>query len=108
MSHSQKFTLVVREWSEVFMRRSMRDFIRFTKDTGLSNPQISTLMRLHYHGVCGVSEIGVHLDVTNAAASQMVERLVQQGLLERAEHPDDRRAKQLTLTRKGRALIEKG
>lgn len=106
MSHSQKFTLVVREWSEVFMRRSMRDFFRFTKDTGLSNPQISTLMRLYYQGACGVSDIGAHLDVTNAAASQMIEKLVQSGLLERAEDHTDRRAKQITLSAKGRKLIE--
>jgi len=101
-------TPILREWAEVFMRRSMRDFIRFTRDTGLSNPQISAMMRLYYRGGCGVSDIGSHLDVTSAAASQMVERLVQQGLLERAEDLHDRRVKQLTLTRKGRALIEKG
>ncbi len=106
MSRSQKFTLVVREWSEVFMRRSMRDFFRFTKDTGLSNPQISTLMRLYYQGACGVSDIGAHLDVTNAAASQMIEKLVQSGLLARAEDHTDRRAKQITLSAKGRKLIE--
>ncbi|MBI3760982.1 MAG: MarR family transcriptional regulator [Chloroflexi bacterium] len=104
----KQFTQVLHEWAEVFMRRSMRDFILFTKDTGLSNPQISTLMRLYYRGACGVSDIGSHTGVTNAAASQMVERLVQNGLLERTEDPRDRRVKQLTLTKKGRTLIEKG
>jgi DNA-binding MarR family transcriptional regulator len=38
----------------------------------------------------------------------MVERLVQLSLLERTEDPADRRARHLALTRKGRALIEKG
>jgi DNA-binding MarR family transcriptional regulator len=33
---------------------------------------------------------------------------VQSGLIERAEHPDDRRAKQVTLTGKGRRLVEHG
>jgi DNA-binding MarR family transcriptional regulator len=55
----------------------------------------------------GVSEVGDHLGVSNAAASQMVDRLVQQGLLERVESPADRRMKQLTLTARGRALVEK-
>jgi len=41
------------------------------------------------------------------AAGQMVERLVQQGFLERTEDPYDRRTKQLTLTAKGRALAQK-
>src|SRR5262245_16011961 len=107
MSPSKQFSDVLSEWVGVFMRRSMRDFMQSMKDSGLSMPQLSTMMRLYYHQTCGVSEVGSHLGVTNAAASQMIERLVQQGLLERAEHPDDRRAKQLKLTPKGRTLISK-
>jgi DNA-binding MarR family transcriptional regulator len=36
----------------------------------------------------------------------MIERLVQQGLLERSEDPTDRRAKQIALSPAGRALME--
>jgi DNA-binding MarR family transcriptional regulator len=108
MSSAKQLSEVLREWAEVFTHRSMRDFKRFTDDSGLSPGQIHTLMRLHAQGACGVSEIGSHLGVTNAAASQMIEKLVRQGLLERAEDPHDRRARQLKLTRRGRALIEKG
>ena len=108
MSLSKQFAEAVREWAEVFGRRSMREALQFWRKSELTMPQVSTLMRLHHEGTCGVSEVGSHLGVTNAAASQMVEKLVQQGLLERAEDPHDRRAKQLTLTPKGRALIQKG
>ncbi|MBA4419497.1 MAG: hypothetical protein C0392_16575, partial [Syntrophus sp. (in: bacteria)] len=101
-------TEVIREWSEVFMHRSMRDFKRFMDETGLSFSQISVLMRLKHGGSSGVSEIGCQLGVTNAAASQAVDRLVQLGLIERTEDPEDRRAKRLALTQKGSALIEKG
>lgn len=87
------------------MRRSMHDFVQFSKDSGLSMAQLNTLFRLYHAGRCGVSEIGEHLGVTNAAASQMVERLVQLGFLERTEDPNDRRAKQLNLTTKGQQLI---
>jgi len=48
------------------------------------------------------------LGVTNAAASQTVDQMVQMGLIKRTEDPNDRRAKQLTLTPKGRTLLEKG
>jgi len=101
-------TEVIREWSEVFMHRSMRDFKRFMDETGLSFSQINILMRLVHGGSAGVSEIGEKLGVTNAAASQAVDRLVQLGLIERTEDPEDRRAKRLALTQKGCALIEKG
>ncbi len=108
MSPTKALTDVIREWSEVFMQRSMRDFRRFMVTTGLSFSQINILMRLVHHGSTSVSEVGDQLGVTNAAASQAVDRLVQLGLIVRNEDPDDRRAKQLALTQKGRDLIEQG
>lgn len=67
--------------------------------------QLNILFRLYHAGGCGVSDIGEHLGVSNAAASQTVDRLVQLGFLERTENPNDRRAKQLRLTLKGQQLI---
>ena len=90
------------------MHRSMRDFRKFMDETGLSFSQINILMRLNHAGNSGVSEIGDQLGITNAAASQAVDRLVHLGLIKRTEDPDDRRAKKLALTPDGRALIEKG
>jgi DNA-binding MarR family transcriptional regulator len=103
----QKFSAALRDWIEVFTNRSMRDTMQFWKESGLSMPQISTMMRLHYRGASGISKMGNHLGVTNAAASQMVDRLVHLGYLERTEDQNDRRVKQLTLTPKGSAQIEK-
>jgi DNA-binding MarR family transcriptional regulator len=108
MSPAKVLAEVIREWSEVFMHRSMRDFKRFMDETGLSFSQINILMRLFHGGDTGISEIGDQLGVSNAAASQSVDRLVQLGLIERTEDPVDRRAKRLELTPKGRALMEKG
>jgi DNA-binding MarR family transcriptional regulator len=108
MSPTIAFTEVIREWSEVFMHRSMRDFRKFMDETDLSFSQINILMRLLHGGSAGVSEIGAQLGVTNAGASQAVERMVQAGLIERTEDPQDRRAKKLALTPKGRTLIGRG
>ena len=108
MPTNQQLSAALREWAEIFMRRSMRDFIRFIKENELSATQLNTLMRLYYHNACPVSEIGDHLGITNAATSQMVQRLVEQGLLERTEDPTDRRVKQVALTPQGRALIDQG
>ena len=105
MTANSQFSEVLREWAEIFIRRSMRDLFHFIKQNGLSVSQLNTLMRLYYGGSCGVSEVSDHLGVTNAATSQMVQRLVEQGLLQRTEDPLDRRAKQLALTDKGRALV---
>jgi DNA-binding MarR family transcriptional regulator len=108
MSPTKALDESIREWSEVFMHRSGRDFGRFMEETGLSFSQITVLMRLFRGGNCGVTKIGEQLGVSNAAASQTVDHLVQLGFIERTEDPDDRRAKQLVLTRQGRLLIEKG
>ena len=71
-------------------------------------PQFSILMQLHHNGACGISEVSERFEITSAAASQLVEKLVQTGLLERTEDPNDRRSRLLTLTPKGRELVEQG
>lgn len=88
------------------MRRSGHDFKRSMVDTGLSFTQLNVVMHLFRGEISSVSDIGEHTRVTSAAASQTVDQLVQLGLIERTEDPNDRRAKQLTLTPKGRALIK--
>jgi DNA-binding MarR family transcriptional regulator len=108
MSPAKMLTEVIRDWSKVFMQRSMRDFRRFMDSTGLSFSQINILMRLFHGGITSVSEIGGELGVSNAAASQAVDRLVVMGLIERTEDPQDRRTKRLELTPQGCTMIEKG
>jgi DNA-binding MarR family transcriptional regulator len=107
MSTNTHFTTALNDWAEVFMARSMNDMVQFIKDAGISMPQLSTLMHLHHRGACGVTDIGEHLGVTSPAASQMIDRMVQQGLLERSEGTEDRRVRQISVTEKGRQLIEK-
>ncbi len=108
MSQTKMLTEVIRDWSQVFMQRSMRDFKRFMDSTGLSFSQINILMRLFHGESTTVSEIGDMMGITNAAASQAVDRLVGLGMIERTEDPEDRRTKRLALTQTGRATIEKG
>jgi DNA-binding MarR family transcriptional regulator len=93
---------------DAFMHRSMRGWSHFAKSTGLSMPQFSILMQLHHKGPCGMSEVSERFDISAAAASQLVEKLVQAGYLDRAEDPSDRRAKLLTLSAKGEELVQQG
>lgn len=93
---------------EQLMRLSMHDFWRYVKSQGLSMPQMMTLRRIHYHGGCNISDISSELGVTSAASSQLLDRLVQQGLVIRSEHPQDRRNKQLALSEKGRRILQEG
>ena len=108
MTKQLQFKQSIRAWMDVFMNRSMRGWGRFAKSTGLSMPQFSILMQLHHKGAYGMSKVSEGFDITPAAASQLVDKLVHSGLIERAEDPQDRRAKLLTLTDKGRELIQQG
>ncbi len=108
MPDQNSFTDVLSEWTQMFMRRTMRDFNEFMRSWELSMPQVSTMFRLHYRGNCAVSDIAQQLDVSNAAASQMVDRLEQKGLVDRVLHETDRRVRMVQLTEQGQALLEDG
>jgi DNA-binding MarR family transcriptional regulator len=98
---TETFLPTFHTWTEIFMRHSMRNFVQYVKDHGLSMSQANALFHIFRKGSLGVSDIAEFLDISNAAASQMLERLVQQGLVLRSEDPNDRRLKQIVLTEKG-------
>ncbi|MDD5371773.1 MAG: MarR family transcriptional regulator [Anaerolineaceae bacterium] len=106
MVSSEPLIATTRKWIEVFMRRSMRDFLLYAKESGLSMSQIGAMFHIARHGALSVSDISEELGVTSAAASQMVDRLVHQGLITRSENPQDRRAKQIVVTEKGRRVLQ--
>lgn len=87
------------------MRRSIADVVCAARQHGFSMSQVGALFQLSHRATSGVSNIGDRLGVTSAAASQMLDRLVQQGLIVRSEDPNDRRAKQIALTERGRGFI---
>jgi DNA-binding MarR family transcriptional regulator len=107
MVTSREFERALRGWLDVSMHRSFQAFTQWMNDSGLSRSQIGALMRLHYGGHCTISSIGDELGITTAAASQLVDRLFQQGLLEREEDPEDRRTKRIALSETGMELVKK-
>ena len=108
MTKQTQFTGSIRSWMDIFMHRSMRGWGLFAKSTGLSMPQFSIMMQLHYRGACGMSEISERFEITPAAASQLVDKLVQGGYIQREEDPHDRRAKLINLTDKAKMIVQQG
>jgi DNA-binding MarR family transcriptional regulator len=107
MQSTKQFSEILHEWTAMFMHRSFRDFKRFMDEAELSPSQANTMMRLYHNDTCSFSKISEQLGVTNAATSQLVERLVQMKLISRTEDPADRRNKILTLTPEGKQLLER-
>ncbi len=93
---------------EGVLAQVIHGFMSAMQRHGLSTPQVHALMFIYHSGGCPVSELGSLTGATHAAASQLADRLVQQGLVERQEDPSDRRTKILRLSSKGEGLIREG
>lgn len=106
MNQTEPFIHALNQWIAVFMHRSMQNMHRYAKESGYSMSQIFALNFIHHRGKCGVTDLGEGMGVSNAAASQMLDKLAQQEMIERTEDPTDRRVKQITLTPKGAQVIK--
>jgi len=106
MSLSESFVLTLSQWMQVFMRRSMRNLLLYSRQKGYTHTQMATLFLIHRKESNSISDIGDELGISNAAASQMLERLVQMQLIQRTEDPHDRRFKQVLLTEQGNQALQ--
>jgi DNA-binding MarR family transcriptional regulator len=106
MQQTDPFVVTLQKWMDVFMQRTMRDFLAYIRESGLSMSQVGALFQIRRRESCGVSDLGDRLGVSSSAASQLLERLVQQGIVLRSEDPSDRRVKQLVLTEKGHEILQ--
>ena len=106
MQPADGFAATLQRWIEVTMHRWVRSLICYARESGLSMSQMGALFHIQRTGHSGVTDLGDHLGVTSAASSQMLDRLEEQGLILRSIDPNDRRARQLGLTDKGRKVLE--
>lgn len=72
--------------------------------SALNHSELETL-ELLLKGPVGPTEIARHLDVTSAAASGIVDRLVDRGHADRVPHDNDRRRVQVHITESARAEV---
>ena len=93
-------------WAENAMRRSMWAFLRFNQERNLSAAMINSLMFIYWHGSASVNDLAKRWGVTKAAASQIADKMVDQGWIDRTENPLDRRSRDLTITAAGQKLTE--
>lgn len=107
MIQDDLFLIALREWMETAMHRSFHAFIRHNRESDLSLSQVNALFYLYHHGPGSVNDLANHLGITLAAVSQLLDPLIEAGLVLRSENPNDRRMKLIALTGKGESLVEK-
>ncbi|RUR75564.1 MarR family winged helix-turn-helix transcriptional regulator [Chlorogloeopsis fritschii PCC 9212] len=88
------------------LMRFIRADMRTNSADSLSIPQLRTLAFLKRNPGASLSEVAEHLGVTCATASATTERLVQRNLVQRTDHPQERRRIVLNLTEEGKLLLE--
>jgi DNA-binding MarR family transcriptional regulator len=86
--------------------RAIRARMREGRPVGLSVAQFRALLHLRRRPGSGLSEIADHLGTSVPAASELVSRLVRQGLIVRETDPAERRRIRLTLSTAGTAQLD--
>ena len=74
-------------------------------ETGISHTDFRVLEVLLSKGPMPVNAIGPKVHLTPGSISVAVDRLLEKGLVSRAESPDDRRVRVVALTNRGKDLI---
>ena len=78
---------------------------RGIEETGISDTDFRILEALLHKGPLPVNTIGPKVHLTPGSISVAVDRLLEKGLVSRAENPGDRRVRIVALTKNGRDLI---
>jgi MarR family transcriptional regulator, 2-MHQ and catechol-resistance regulon repressor len=79
---------------------------RHIHSLGLGLSDFGVLEVLLHKGPLPVNTLGASIRLTSGSLTAAVDRLEQKGLVERRDHPEDRRARVVHLTKAGRNLIE--
>jgi len=77
------------------------------REFGMTRAQWAVLFRLERHEGLKQSEIAEMLDIQPITLTRLIDRLCDNGLIERRSDPHDRRAKRLFLTPAARPILEK-
>ena len=92
------------------MMKAMRALTKYAsadiEKTGLGLTDFCLLERLLHKGPAPVNALGSMVDLTTGSISTAVDRLVAKGLVSRVESAEDRRVRIVTLTPRGKALID--
>lgn len=93
------------ELVDLIARSSIIERFHFIQKTGLSYSQMMSLFYLNRNQNVAINALASYLGISNPAVSQMIDKLVQSGLVRRIDNPYDRRGKLLELTEDGKALV---
>jgi DNA-binding MarR family transcriptional regulator len=86
--------------------QDIRSEMRCRGSLDLSVPQFRVLAFVHRNAGASLWEVARHMGLTAPSVSRLVDNLIERDLMDRTSHPDDRRRVRLTVTRRGRTILE--
>jgi DNA-binding MarR family transcriptional regulator len=92
-------------FSDIIFKTMNVQLLRELDDLDISLAQLQALTYVAEHRNCSVGQLAEGLGVTHPAAVKAVDRLAKKGLLARAVAPADHRQAALSVTLKGRGLV---
>ncbi|WP_062302116.1 MarR family winged helix-turn-helix transcriptional regulator [Demequina subtropica] len=90
----------------VFLRKSVPSLAETVSHMGLTLHQFRALVILYAEDGCTTTDLADAVGVHPSVATGIVQRMVQRGIFNRHEDPDDRRIRRLSLTAEGRELAQ--
>jgi DNA-binding MarR family transcriptional regulator len=81
----------------------------YFREYGITDAQFNVLIQLRYtkQSTLSQADLGRRLVVNKADMTGIVDRLEKAGLVERTDHPKDRRVNVIKITRNGRDMVNK-
>ncbi len=103
----EKVAEILNGFGEVMSRLMVDQLPAHLSELDLTLPQVQVLRILRREGEVPTGKLAQCLKISAPATTQLTDRLIRKGLIERKSSEDDRRAVLVALSSEGRCLIDK-
>lgn len=104
VSRSQLVELL-NEFNGILMVNSIGELMSYLQEQDISPPRFMALQILELHPGITITTLAHQLKLTLGSASQLIDRLENDGLVIRQEVPNDRRVRRIFLLEKGKDIL---
>jgi DNA-binding MarR family transcriptional regulator len=102
-----KLAEILDGFGEAMSRLMVDQLQKHLSELDLTLPQVQVLRILHREGTVPAGKLAQCLRISAPATTQLTDRLMRKGLIERTPSEDDRRAVLVALSANGRSLVDK-
>jgi DNA-binding MarR family transcriptional regulator len=106
-SKPEKLAEILNSFGEAMSRLMVDQLQHHLSELDLTLPQVQVLRILRREGTVPTGKLGHCLRISAPATSQLTDRLIRKGLIERRSSEDDRRTVLVGLSAKGLALVDR-